>query len=111
MKNFLFTNACIALLLVTTVPAATNTSDSRLLRPLSLAEALDIALQQNSSILKSKADLKASHGIEVQTRAIVLPRVNIGSQYTANERSATDRFRPSTTGSASNAILTRAFEF
>lgn len=91
------------------VPAATNTP-GRLLRPLSTVEAIDIALQQNSAILRSKANLRASHGIEVQTRAIALPRVNIGSQYTANERSATDKFRPAS-GSPSNTFLTRAFEF
>jgi outer membrane protein TolC len=111
MKNFLLTCAAAAFLFVISARAASNTSESRLSRPLSIAEALDIALQQNSAILKSKADLKASHGIEVQTRAIALPRVNIGSQYSANERSATDRFRPSNSSSASNALFTRAFEF
>jgi len=97
----------------------TNSADSRLLRPLSLAESLDIALQQNSSILKSEADLEANHGLVVQTRAIVLPKVNISSQYGANEESAIDRFR--TTGAKSlggtnggalaGAFLTKAFDF
>src|SRR3954462_722103 len=67
--------------------------DSRLLRPLSITEALDIALQQNSAIQKSQADLKATHGIVLQARAIALPKVNVSSQYGANESSSIDRFR------------------
>jgi outer membrane protein len=81
----------------------------RLLRPLSMAEALDIALQQNSAIRKSRADLEAAEGIIVQTRAIALPRVAINGAYSANEESSIDRFRSS--GGGSNTFLADAFEF
>ncbi|HMJ90262.1 MAG TPA: TolC family protein, partial [Candidatus Acidoferrum sp.] len=104
MKKFFLAHACcITLVAVTGVRAATNSSESRLSRPLSIAESLDIAVQQNSAILKSKADIKASHGIEVQTRAIALPRVNISSQYAANEESRSDKFEPRIAGGTGGA--------
>ena len=34
--------------------------------PVSRAEAVDIALRQNSALLKGKADLEAAHGVVVQ---------------------------------------------
>ena len=42
-------------------------------RPLSLAGAMDITLQQNANILMAKSDLRATYGLVVQTRAIALP--------------------------------------
>jgi outer membrane protein TolC len=87
----------------------TNRSD-RLLRPISLAEALDMALQQNSAIRKSQSDLEAAQGIVVQTRAVALPRVAVASTYSANEESSIDRFR-TTGGGASNAFFANAFDF
>src|SRR6185436_1673881 len=87
--------------------ADTNATSSRLLRPLSLAEALDLALQQNSAIRKSAADLEATHGVVAQTRAIALPRVTISSGYSANDDSSIDRFKATGTGAA----FANSFEF
>jgi outer membrane protein len=50
-------------------------------RPLSQLEALNIALQQNATILKAQNDLDASYGIVVQTRAIALPQLTASGQY------------------------------
>jgi outer membrane protein TolC len=78
---------------ITNAPPVESTNRfDRLLRPLSLAAALDIALQQNSAIRKSQADLEAAQGIVVQTRAIALPRLAVSGAYSANEESAVDRF-------------------
>ena len=52
-----------------------------LTRPLTLADCLDIALQQNAAVLKSKADLEATYGVVVQTRAIALPKLQGTGQY------------------------------
>jgi len=52
-----------------------------LTRPLPLMDCLNLALQQNATILKAKSDLEASHGIVVQTRAVALPRVQAAGQY------------------------------
>lgn len=64
--------------------AATNTAPAWLTEPLSLAQALDTALRQNSAILKSERDLEATHGIVVQTRSIALPRLGVGGSYEFN---------------------------
>ena len=52
-----------------------------LTRPLPLMDCLNLALQQNATILKAKDDLEVSYGIVVQTRAVALPRVQATGQY------------------------------
>ncbi len=59
-------------------------------RQLSLAEALDLALQQNGAILRGKSDLEAAYGIVVQTRAVALPKVQIGGRFQAVAESSID---------------------
>jgi outer membrane protein TolC len=87
----------------TNAPVATPTNaTSRLLRPLSLADALDIALQQNSSIRKSAAELEATYGVVVQQRAVALPRVGISGNYSANEESSVDNVRGPTSTNGSS---------
>ncbi len=63
-----------------------------LTRPLSLADALNTALQQNSGIIKAKSDLEASYGVVVQTRAIVVPRIRVTGSYTDIDPGAIDKF-------------------
>jgi outer membrane protein len=97
-----FLNPLAAVALVATVAppgrAATNAATvttnlpSWLTRPLSLADCLDLALQQNGTILKAKSDLEASHGIVVQTRAIAIPKVQATGNYTDYEPKAIDKF-------------------
>ena len=48
---------------------ADTNSAAWLTQPLSLLQALNIALQQNATILKANNDLEASYGVVVQTRA------------------------------------------
>ena len=57
-----------------------------LTRPLSLADSLNIALQQNATILKARNDLEASQGVVVQTRAVALPQVQANGQYKDTDR-------------------------
>jgi outer membrane protein TolC len=61
-------------------------------RPLSRADAVQIALRQNSAILKGNADLRASYGIEVQLRAIALPQLSAGGGYNYLEPSLIEQF-------------------
>ena len=56
-----------------------------LTRPLSLADALNTALNQNATILEARNDLEASQGIVVQTRAVALPQLKATGQYTDEE--------------------------
>ena len=64
--------------------AGTN-APSWLTRPLSLADALNVALAQNATILEAKSDLEAQHGIVIQTRAVALPTVKATGQYADEE--------------------------
>ena len=61
-------------------------------RPLSLADCLNIALQQNGTILKAKSDLEAQQGVVVQTRAVALPQLTADGQYKDTDRSAIENF-------------------
>jgi len=63
---------------------ATNASPDWLTQPLSLADAINLALKQNSTVLKSRQDIEASLGIVVQTRAIALPKLNAAGAYQFN---------------------------
>jgi outer membrane protein TolC len=88
---------CVRGLFLTTVcavigwtAAAQNISTNDLMRPLSLADCLNIALQQNATILKARNDLDAQYGVVVQTRAVVLPQLQAASQYKYTESRAID---------------------
>lgn len=67
-------------------------STNWLSQPLSLADALNTTLQQSSTILKAKSDLEAAYGVVVQTRAILIPKVNANGNYTDNDPNSIDRF-------------------
>lgn len=60
-------------------------------RPLSLADCLNIALEQNGNVLKSKKDLEAAHGVVVQTRAIAIPKLQASGDYSVIDQSAVER--------------------
>ncbi|MCF7709440.1 MAG: hypothetical protein K9N52_11125, partial [Verrucomicrobia bacterium] len=69
-----------------------NEAPTWLKQPLSLQDCLNIALENNSEILKSKEDLKATHGVSVQTRAIVIPKAQINGDFNVVDRDSIDRF-------------------
>ena len=71
-------------------------------KPISLEDSINIALNQNSAILKAKSDLQAAYGLVVQTRAIVIPKVRATGIYQINDEAAIDKFPvafPGTNGS------------
>jgi outer membrane protein TolC len=61
-------------------------------RPLSLTDCLNLALQQNATILKARNDLEASQGVVVQTRAVALPQVQATGQYKDTDPNAIENF-------------------
>jgi outer membrane protein len=75
-------------------PAQTNqTGDTNIFaQPLSRADVVQIALRQNTAILKGKADLRASYGIEMQLRAIALPQLSAGGGYNDLQHSLVENF-------------------
>jgi outer membrane protein TolC len=72
--------------------AAQNITTNDLMRPLSLTDCLNIALQQNGTILKAKNDLDAQYGLVVQTRAVALPQMQATGQYKDTDPSAVESF-------------------
>jgi outer membrane protein len=78
----------------TNAPAtiATNQLPEWLTLPLSLATALNTALQQNGTILKAKNDLESTYGLVVQTRAIAIPKLQATGVYKDTDPQAIDKF-------------------
>lgn len=60
--------------------------------PISRAEAVDIALRQNSSILKGKADLQAAYGVVVQLHSIAYPTVSAKGAYNRQQSTLIEQF-------------------
>ncbi len=71
---------------------ATTNPPAWITRPLALADCLNLALQQNGTLLQARSDLQASHGVVIQTRAIVIPKVQATGSVTDNDPTAVDRF-------------------
>lgn len=65
-----------------------------LTEPLSIEEALNVALEQNPTILKSQKDLEATYGVVVQTKAITLPRLRVFGDYSWNNGTEEFAFAP-----------------
>ncbi len=70
-------------------------------RPLSLTDCLNLALQQNGALLEAKSDLQAAAGVVVQTRAIVIPKLQATGNVTDTDPGAVDKF-PFSNASPSN---------
>ncbi len=91
MKKLLFCVGVFICFVWNMTAQNTNASlPSWITRPLSLADCLNIALQQNATILKAKNDLDAQYGVVVQTRAVVLPQFQATGQYKYTESRAID---------------------
>jgi outer membrane protein len=58
--------------------------------PLSLAEAVNLALRQNPDIRRAQADLETTEGIVIQTRAVAIPTVGIVGEYNIIDEGAID---------------------
>jgi outer membrane protein len=52
-----------------------------LTHPLSMTDALNLALQQNGSVLRGKSDLEAQYGLVVQTRAVAIPKLAVTGNF------------------------------
>src|SRR4051794_31714846 len=54
-------------------------------RPLSRHDAVEIAMGQNSTVLRGRADLRATHGVQMQLRSAAMPRVVVNGFYNAKD--------------------------
>jgi outer membrane protein TolC len=91
MKNIFW---CAIIGMATLMNASAQSADTNSTAwntgPLSLVNALNLALQQNATILEARNDLEASHGIVIQTRAVALPQLTAGGQYKDTDPSAVE---------------------
>ena len=60
--------------------------------PLSLRDAVEVALRQNSAVRKSQSDLEAAYGVVVQARAVQFPRVTGSINHTLIDQGAIEQF-------------------
>src|SRR4051812_17260767 len=51
--------------------------------PISLADAVTIALRQSPAIRKAQKDIEATQGVVIQTKAIAVPKVQVTGHYSA----------------------------
>ncbi|HWC59069.1 MAG TPA: TolC family protein, partial [Verrucomicrobiae bacterium] len=61
-------------------------------QPLSIVDALNLTLKQNSGLVKARADLESSRGLVIQTRAVALPNVSASGKYTYTDPGAIQQF-------------------
>jgi outer membrane protein TolC len=84
----------LALMPVSALPAqpppSSSTTNAFIPQPLSLADAVNLALRQNPNILRAQKDLEAAQGVIIQTRAIANPKVGITGNYSAAQPSDVD---------------------
>src|SRR5215467_3317333 len=60
------------------------------IRPISLADAVNLALTQSPNVRRAQKDLEASQGVVIQTRAIAVPKLRITGDYDAKQKSDVD---------------------
>src|ERR1035441_4122991 len=80
---------CLALacLLVSVPPLhaapSSSATNAFIPQPLSIADAVNLALGRNPNILRAQKDLEVAQGVIIQTRAIAIPKVNLGGSFAA----------------------------
>jgi len=120
------TSAIASLALISATPAAwadpTNTASTNasspvrgdITRPLSMADALNTALQKSAAILKAQNDLQSTYGLVVQTRAIALPKLTATGNYTYTDPNAIENFgtipQPNQSWNAGFKIIQSVYE-
>ena len=86
----------VAFLLCTAKPTVTaggpdSGANKLVTDPLSRSDAINLALRQNPSILREQKNVAAAHGVVIQTRAIVVPKLQLTGNYKAVEDSDVDK--------------------
>jgi outer membrane protein len=85
-----------------TTPASTNVPRANasgwISQPLSLVDALNLTLKQNSGLVKARADLEASRGLVIQTRAVALPTISASGNVRRESPSLIQTFGTNTGG-------------
>lgn len=78
--------------LMTNAPASMSNAPVWMTQPLTLTQSLNLALQENGSVLRGKSDLEAQYGVVVQTRAVAIPKVQATGNYQTTTETETYPF-------------------
>ena len=73
------------------LPVSTNVP-GWVTQPLSIVDALNFTLKQNSGLQKARADLESSRGLVIQTRAVALPTVTASGKFTKEDQGLIQKF-------------------
>jgi TolC family type I secretion outer membrane protein len=79
-------------LLIAATPAIGADHSAALPTTLTLPDCLDLALRQNPTILKSREEIRRTHGVIVEARSEAIPQVNASGQYQRIDKNAIDSF-------------------
>jgi outer membrane protein TolC len=92
-------------------PAPRSPALSPFSTPLSLADAVNLALRQSPAVLRAKKDLEAAQGVSIQSRAIAIPKLDLSGGYNAVEGGDANvlRFPSSLAGSPAGSNNPSAF--
>ena len=90
----------VALVLAMAMPAEAQVSSGGastnvpgwITQPLSLVDALNLTLKQNSTIQKAQADLESQRGLVIQTRAVALPTLAATGNATRSDQALIQNF-------------------
>lgn len=81
----------VALWLVSVTPGIAASWLTFPTNALSFEQVVNLTLMQGPEVLKARKALEAEHGVAIQTRAIVLPKVGVTGEYSAVQESNVDR--------------------
>ncbi len=66
-------------------------------QPLSMVDAMNLTLKQNSGLQKARADLEQSRGLVIETRAVALPTISAtGNAQRERHQSLIEKFDTTT---------------
>lgn len=60
-------------------------------QPLSVADCLNVAFMQNPRVLASNKDIEAVYGISIQTKAVIVPKIQASGDFGVVSEGAVDR--------------------
>jgi len=83
----------LALILLIGAPALLPAASTNSLPDqLTLAQAVNLALRQNTTILKAQAELRRTHGLVVEARSEILPHLGTVGEFRHQDQNLIDRF-------------------
>jgi TolC family type I secretion outer membrane protein len=76
--------------IVETSTSCVEVAESPAAQSLTLQQCIDLALKQNTDILKAQQEIRRTHGVIVEARSAALPQVTASGQYQRLDRDSID---------------------